>query len=118
MPCALASALGAQAAAPALTITDTARALQPGEVVVLTIDTGNHADAVHVRAFNRNMPALRVDALHWRALVGIDLDVRPGRHPIAVEAVAAAKTIARDARAGGAAAAFSDPKTEGGRRRS
>ncbi len=39
------------------------------------------------------MPALRVDALHWRALVGIDLDVRPGRHPIAVEAVAAAKTL-------------------------
>ena len=87
------SALGAQAARPALTITDAARSLQPGEVVVLTIGTGTRADAVHVRAFNRDMPALRVDALHWRALVGIDLDVRPGRHPIAVEAVAAAKTL-------------------------
>ena len=61
------------------------------------------------------MPALRVDALHWRALVGIDLDVRPGRYPIEVEAGAAATTVPRDARADGAAAALSDPDAEGGR---
>ncbi|MEO8260389.1 MAG: peptidoglycan DD-metalloendopeptidase family protein [Acidobacteriota bacterium] len=73
-------------------MTEAARSLQPGEAVVLTIGTGTNADAVRVRAFGRDMPVLRVDPLHWRALIGIDLDVKPGRHPIAVEAVAASAT--------------------------
>jgi murein DD-endopeptidase MepM/ murein hydrolase activator NlpD len=74
--------------APGLAITTAARSSQPGGVVVLTIVTGARADAVRVRAFDRDMPALRVDPLRWRALVGIDLDVRAGRYPIAVEAMA------------------------------
>src|SRR5215210_2598105 len=37
----------ARTAAPALAITDTARSLQPGEVVVLTIGTETRADSVH-----------------------------------------------------------------------
>ena len=53
---------------------------------MLTIDTETRADALIVRAFNREMPALRVGSLQWRALVGIDLDVTPGRYPIEVEA--------------------------------
>ena len=69
-----------------LAITTAARSLQPGEVVVLTIATAARADALRVRAFNRDMPALRVDPLQWRALVGIDLGVAAGRYPIAVEA--------------------------------
>jgi murein DD-endopeptidase MepM/ murein hydrolase activator NlpD len=76
-----------------LTITEAARSLQPGEVVVLTIDTEVRADTLRVRAFNRDMPAIRVDPLQWRALVGIDLDVTAGRYPIAVEAVAGSKTL-------------------------
>ena len=46
-----------------------------------------------MRAFNRDMPALRLDPLQWRALVGIDLDVTAGRYPIAVEALADSKTL-------------------------
>ena len=76
-----------------MTITEAARSLQPGEVVVLTIDTETRADTMHVRAFNRDMPAIRVDPLQWRALVGIDLDVTAGRYPIAVEAVADSKIL-------------------------
>ena len=78
--------LPATAAAPALTITEAARSFQPGEVVVLTIDTAAPADTLRVRAFNRDMPALRVGQLQWRALVGIDLGVTPGRYPVAVDA--------------------------------
>jgi murein DD-endopeptidase MepM/ murein hydrolase activator NlpD len=72
--------------ATALTITAIARSVQPGEVVVLTIDTTARAGTLRVRAFNHDMPALRVSPLRWRALVGIDLGVTPGRYPIAVDA--------------------------------
>jgi murein DD-endopeptidase MepM/ murein hydrolase activator NlpD len=88
------SALGqTKTDAHGLTITTAARSLQPGEVVVLTIATEARADAVRVRAFDRDMPALRVDPLQWRALVGIDLGTTAGRYPIAVDAVADSKTV-------------------------
>jgi murein DD-endopeptidase MepM/ murein hydrolase activator NlpD len=79
--------------APALAITTAARSIQPGEVVVLTVDTETPADALRVRAFNRDMPALRVGPLQWRALVGIDLGVTAGRYPVAIEAPAGSTTV-------------------------
>lgn len=60
-----------------------ARAIQPGELVVLTIDAGPAAP-VRVRAFGRELTPFRSDA-GWRVLVGIDLDVRPGTHPVEIE---------------------------------
>jgi murein DD-endopeptidase MepM/ murein hydrolase activator NlpD len=39
-----------------------------------------------VHAFHRDLPAFRVDDHLWRALIGIDLDVRPGSYPVAVTA--------------------------------
>jgi len=56
-----------------------ARAIQPGELAVLTITTEDNAERVHVRAFERDLTPWRVDAHTWRVLVGIDLDVAPGR---------------------------------------
>ncbi len=73
-------------AAPAVSITVAARSIQPGELVVLTIDTAVRADGLGVRAFNRDMPAVRVGPLQWRALIGIDLGAAAGRYRIFVDA--------------------------------
>lgn len=66
-----------------------ARATQPGELVVLKIDTAGirgEVREVRVRAFDRDIPAFRVLEHEWHALVGIDLGVRPGTYQAVVEA--------------------------------
>lgn len=69
-----------------ITVAVSARAIQPGELAVLTITTEESADRVHVRAFDRDLTAWRVDAHTWRVLVGIDLDVAVGRAVVNVTA--------------------------------
>jgi murein DD-endopeptidase MepM/ murein hydrolase activator NlpD len=71
-------------AAPGIDITTHARAMQPGELVIVTITTTAAVDHLTVRAFNHDVEPFRVDERVWRALVGIDLDVKPGTYPIAV----------------------------------
>jgi len=73
-------------------ITTAARSVQPGEVVVLTAVTPDPADTVRVRAFGRDIPAFPVDAHTWRALMGIDLDVRSGRYEAAIDARSGSRT--------------------------
>src|ERR1700674_1117536 len=63
-----------------------ARALQPGELVVLTLTTPAGVDGVRVSAFGRAIPAARVEPRAWRALIGIDLDAAPGKHTVAIRA--------------------------------
>jgi murein DD-endopeptidase MepM/ murein hydrolase activator NlpD len=63
-----------------------ARALQPGELVVLDLTLPEPAERVHVMAFGRELPAFAVAPRKWRALVGIDLDVRPGTYEVAARA--------------------------------
>jgi murein DD-endopeptidase MepM/ murein hydrolase activator NlpD len=63
-----------------------ARAVEPGELVVLEIVLPEHRDAVRVRAFNRDAAAFAVGDRQWRALVGIDLDVKPGPYVVTVDA--------------------------------
>jgi murein DD-endopeptidase MepM/ murein hydrolase activator NlpD len=77
-----------------ITITAAARAIQPGELVVLTIVTRTPATEVRVRAFARDWQPFRVDGGRWRVLVGIDLDVAPGRYDVAVETGAGPETEA------------------------
>jgi murein DD-endopeptidase MepM/ murein hydrolase activator NlpD len=79
------AALTAIVAAQAPTVDVTARALQPGELAVVTIDTPATATRVTVRALDRQRPAYRVDATHWRALVGLDLDVKPATYTLTVD---------------------------------
>jgi len=69
-----------------------ARATAPGELVVVTIDAPANVAEVHVRAFNRDVPAYRDADQQWRALVGIDLDVKPATYPIVVHAAGAQAT--------------------------
>jgi murein DD-endopeptidase MepM/ murein hydrolase activator NlpD len=74
------------AAAPALAVVETARSVQPGEVVVLTVNSTAVVTGLRVRAFDRTLVPFRVDDRSWRVLVGIDLDVKPGPHVVAIDA--------------------------------
>jgi biotin carboxyl carrier protein len=80
--------MGLDALALALTIEVSARsrAMRPGELVVLTLGPPAGAKGVRVRAFDRDVPAFRISDREWEALVGIDLDVRPGTYPVTVTA--------------------------------
>ena len=80
---ALVLAAGLAAAQAPLTITHAARALRPGELVVLTI-TAPAPDRVTVRAFDRDWPVHQTPSGTWRSLVGIDLATKPGRHDVVV----------------------------------
>jgi murein DD-endopeptidase MepM/ murein hydrolase activator NlpD len=78
------SALAPAAAAASIEISARARSLRPGEIVVLAIAGPEATDNVRVRAFDRDVPAYR-DGGTWRAIVGVDLDVKPGTYPVTVE---------------------------------
>jgi murein DD-endopeptidase MepM/ murein hydrolase activator NlpD len=71
-------------AAP-VTIDTAYRSLTPGELVVVTIAVDGAPSSVRVNAFRRVIPTFKMDD-GWRALVGIDLDQRPGRYLVEVEA--------------------------------
>jgi hypothetical protein len=88
-PLALAALFGAifpAVAAANIEVTTTARSIQPGELIILTATLDTPVDALTVRDFDHLVTAFQVDPFTWRALVGIDLGVRPGRYSAAVEA--------------------------------
>lgn len=89
---AMAAALTLLLAAPArMEITSRSRALQPGEVVVLSIAAPDAADQLRVRAFDRDAVAYRDAGRSWRAVIGIDLDVKPGTYPVQIDATGGAR---------------------------
>jgi murein DD-endopeptidase MepM/ murein hydrolase activator NlpD len=63
-----------------------ARALQPGELVVLTFTFDAEPVNVRATAFGRSIPVFPENARVWRALFGIDLDQRTGPGDVVVEA--------------------------------
>ncbi len=71
---------------PALAIAAAARAIAPGEIVVLTVTTLEPVDAIEVRAFDHTWTPYRAGARTWRVLVGIDLDVAPKTYQAVVTA--------------------------------
>lgn len=80
-------AAGAPARARAdLDIAVRARAVEPGEALVVTIPTPPKATDVRVQAFGKDIRAFQIDAATWEALVGIDLDDKPGDATIEVRA--------------------------------
>jgi murein DD-endopeptidase MepM/ murein hydrolase activator NlpD len=84
-------------AAP-VTIDTAYRSLAPGELVVLTIKVEGAPSSVHVNAFRRVIPTYKTDDGWWHALVGIDLEQRPGRYLVEVEADVGT-TVLRQSRA-------------------
>jgi len=86
---ALAGLLGratASTGAADVAISTAARALQPGELVVVTVAVGGEPTQVAVGAFGRSAPAVRIADGLWQALVGIDLDQPAGAFPLTAEA--------------------------------
>jgi len=70
-----------------LEITHSARALVPGEAVLLTFKAAGPLTAVRGTAFGQPFPAYPgASADTWHALVGIDLSARPGRAAVDAEA--------------------------------
>jgi murein DD-endopeptidase MepM/ murein hydrolase activator NlpD len=70
------------------------RSVQPGELQVLTIDAPADTRRVRVRAFGHDIEAFALGSdpvatdagrARWRALIGIDLGVKPGTYPVVVE---------------------------------
>ena len=86
MVAALALAALLPLAGPALSVELSARALQPGELVVLTIRAPAGAEAPSVRVFGRDSAAFPAGPSEWRALVGIDLGVVAGIYRVTVTA--------------------------------
>ncbi len=56
---------------------------RPGDVVLLSV-TGSGATVPSVHAFDRDWPVYASGAAAWRALIGVDLNTKPGRHEIVV----------------------------------
>jgi murein DD-endopeptidase MepM/ murein hydrolase activator NlpD len=77
----------ARAARGPLEITHSARALVPGEAVLLTFRAAGPVTAVRGTAFGQPLSAYAgTSAGTWHALAAIDLSVRPGRATVDVEA--------------------------------
>jgi murein DD-endopeptidase MepM/ murein hydrolase activator NlpD len=94
--CALAIlALGA-APAPPMTLSVQSRSQRPGELVVISIALADASDHVRVHAFDHDIAAYRVGDRAWRALIGIDLEVKPGSYPVTVIAGANAHSVAAE----------------------
>ena len=76
-------------------VTHRARALHPGEIVVLNVRTSAAPAALAASAFGaelRFFPAGPANV--WSTLVGIDLEVEPGDHPVTVRATAVDGSLA------------------------
>jgi murein DD-endopeptidase MepM/ murein hydrolase activator NlpD len=74
------------AAPPAIDVALDARAIQPGEIVVVTMTVRGVADQVSVTAFEKSMPVFKSGEATWTAIVGVDLEQKPGRYTIAIDA--------------------------------
>lgn len=87
------TALAAIALAAALTITPTSRSMQPGELVVLDVSAEVALTSVRAHAFDTNIDGfmpVAADPRHWRVLIGIDLDAKPGAHVAKIVAATSA----------------------------
>lgn len=92
----LLASLGGQAQQPGLlTVTQQARAVAPGEMVLLTIAGPGSLSRVAVTTFGRRAEAFAGSASGdtWYALVGVDLDARPGRYDSVITAKAGERPL-------------------------
>jgi len=84
------------ALAAAIQIAVHARAVQPGELVVLAITLPEHRERIKVRAFGHDIAAFALSDREWQALVGVDLDTKPGPYAVTIDAgagLAATETL-------------------------
>jgi murein DD-endopeptidase MepM/ murein hydrolase activator NlpD len=74
-----------RAQAQDLSVEFRSRAVQPGELLVVDISAPSDVQSVTVTAFEVRWPAVRTGDGKWRALVGIDLDQKPGARKVSIE---------------------------------
>src|SRR5262245_20055128 len=68
-----------------VTATLSPRSARPGDLVVVTIDAPGETNAnpkVFVKAFGRAVPSFATANHQWQALIGVDLDVKPGTYKV------------------------------------
>ncbi len=83
---ALSLALVEASPSPALDVQQRARSLQPGEVVLLTVDSDRPLTGLHAKAFGATFPFFQEnDGRRWKGLIGIDLGVKAGDHQLRIE---------------------------------
>ncbi|MFN7981434.1 MAG: M23 family metallopeptidase [Vicinamibacterales bacterium] len=92
--------LGLLALAPGATAQDVSvsvrsRGNQPGDALALTITTPPDTREVTIAAFSASWPAYRVNERTWEALLGIDLDRKPGPYEVVVSSTGASTSTAR-----------------------
>jgi murein DD-endopeptidase MepM/ murein hydrolase activator NlpD len=80
-------------AADTIQLATDARAIRQGEVVVFTATTSQPVDAMRARAFDRDLATFRLDEMRWQALLGIDIDTKPGMYHVSFEATSAGHTM-------------------------
>jgi len=74
-------------AAPRLQVTHAARAVAPGEAVLVTVTAPEPLAGLEARVFGRTFPGYRGgEPRTWHVLLGLDLETRPGRARVAIEA--------------------------------
>jgi murein DD-endopeptidase MepM/ murein hydrolase activator NlpD len=60
-----------------------ARSLQPGEVVILEVESPQTLRQLQATAFGHDFPLFNeTDGTRWMGLIGIDLDTKPGRYVV------------------------------------
>lgn len=71
-----------------LRVSHSARSLQPGEVVLVEVQSGQRVERMVGKIFDREVPFEVEDANpgHWWGLVGLDLEVSPGEYTLQLEA--------------------------------
>ena len=77
-------AVTAPLTAQELSIELRSRGTQPGDAMAVSITTPSNVTALTVTAFAARWPAYRVDDTTWRALIGIDLERKPGPYVLSV----------------------------------
>jgi murein DD-endopeptidase MepM/ murein hydrolase activator NlpD len=87
----------AQTSGAGLEITHRARALVPGEVVVVDVRGPAALQKVEGRWLERAVAFYSIDATHWQGLLPIDLAARAGRRTLSVTAIGAdGRTLSRE----------------------
>jgi murein DD-endopeptidase MepM/ murein hydrolase activator NlpD len=74
---------------PVLGVAIAARAFAPGEVLRFDVTAPVQLKSVHVTGFDRSAACTLMANGTWRTIMGVDLDVTPGAHPLTVDAVSA-----------------------------
>jgi murein DD-endopeptidase MepM/ murein hydrolase activator NlpD len=85
--------IGAQDVPSAVGIALTARAFQPGELIVVELSPAQEPASLTLTAFGRRVPVFRVSDHRWRALLGVDLEQAPGSYELAADAVLASGRV-------------------------